>query len=135
MEANELRIGNYLIDPRGVSKDIVERFKIREDGIFKVKITDLCYASEYKGISLTPEMLEKCGFVKKRRYNANHYFKIILKTDFYLRASFIGGFYWGFDMDKNNMDCEFNDLTRLEYLHELQNLYFALTKTELEINL
>ena len=124
IQTNQLRVGNYLIDPREVSKDIIERFKIREDGIFKVKITDLCYASEYKGISLTPEMLEKCGAEKYEEFGKS-FMELSVTTDLVIFSDETGV----------KLMCLGDEIKKVEYLHDLQNLYFALTNNELEINL
>lgn len=65
----------------------------------------------FEPIELTPEILEKIKFSG-----------MIFPAQ--LSVSNTGKYYWG-----NVVDIE------IKHLHQLQNLYFALTGTELEINL
>ncbi len=75
-------------------------------------------------IQLTPEILEKCGF----DYDASYEVPKVQKGNFILWDGFDGSF-----------SANFGGLTRLDvyvkYLHQLQNLYFALTETELEVDI
>ena len=144
MKANELRIGNYLHFPfinkqvkviginayEGIKGEILHKISLKNE-------TDL-YCERLDTLNplpLTEEILLKCGFEKGSICYHNAFSLNVKKTDFYLRPSFIDGFYWGFNMNPKKLDCELNDVMPLQYLHQLQNLYFALTGTELEINL
>lgn len=125
MRAQELRIGNWV-------KDFA-------DNEFKIELIDFCLidsneieADEYcKPIPLTEEWLIRFGFVKGNQCYPKGYSIDLLKTDFYLRPSYLGGYYWGFNKDDENLDCELNDVQPVVFVHQLQNLYFALTNTEL----
>ncbi len=66
-------------------------------------------------IPLTYEILEKCGFECLCSKWKNGHIELLVNLNGY--DFFYGGF------------------TKLEYLHQLQNLYFALTTEELEVNL
>lgn len=90
---------------------------------------------DIEAIPLTPEILEKCGFKsyirnywvnEKQQYEAIHYYEKKQLIDFY------------FDKFKRNKwvsDRLFMFDYGIEYLHQLQNLYFAMTGEELEVNL
>lgn len=126
MDAKELRIGNIVS-----YKD--EVFQI--DGIqpgwvwFKSDGTMRSDSlSDVKPIPLSPEVLEACGFIKSRDGYIDCWwhghnpitqdFEIIIKysenyrTFFYLNAHH-----------------------KLKYLHQLQNLYYSLTGSELQVTL
>ena len=77
-------------------------------------------------IPLTEEILLKCGFEK----GYIMYFIRICETRCYLRPSYRGGYYYGICPYIELRDCK-----TIQYLHQLQNLYFALTGKELEIKL
>lgn len=81
--------------------------------------------NELHPIPLTEEILLKCGF-RRENYISKKAWNI----------SF--GFYniWGIIGDKFTLYLNGDETeTEIKYLHQLQNLYFALTGTELEINL
>ncbi len=100
------------------------------------RISDVCYTLSFgnmDGIPLTPEILEKFGFVKYE-YGAN-LFSIHLEVEnwklvyeqykggevqFYIQAD------GGYD-EYGLMDI----INKCKYVHQLQNLYFALTGEEL----
>ena len=92
-------------------------------------IKDLC--NETFGIPLTHEILERAGFVNFPSGNIDRW----KKERFYLESNWFGAqgqykFKW------ENMDHTGNTPnTKIQYLHQLQNLYFSLTGEELEINL
>ena len=79
------------------------------------------------------DWLIKFGFTEGNKCYKNAYSFEVLKTDFYLRPSYQDGFYWGFNISDEKLDCELNDVKPLKYVHELQNLFFAITGTELEL--
>lgn len=118
MKANELRIGNYLMGKQGH----VTVTEIRENN--SVKIHDNT-SSFYVGtcllpIPLTKEWLLKLGII----YDEFH--------DLFQ----IGGY----DIDCGDNYChfyfnEYGDWYKeIKYVHQLQNLYFALTQEELTTN-
>lgn len=138
MTAKEFRVGNHYY------YHIVDELDNRKewDEICIIEAADIEFLVEnpddkdFKPISLTDKILEKCGFKKGNICYENGYSIELLKTDFYLRPSYDGGFYWGFNLSKDKMDCELNDAKSIHYLHQLENLYFVLTAgKELEIKL
>lgn len=103
--AHELRIGNWL------TSDDNSFWKVDAEVIDVVgRRADHLYAP----IPLTPEMLEKCGF--KVTITEHTYGNGRVGIFFY-----VGLFTYG--------------IAKGRYLHQLQNLYFALTGEELTVNL
>lgn len=113
MEANELRIGN--ITDKGTIVSFYER------GIH-VGFGKTFEFNEVQPIPLTEEWLLKFG-LKKTHYNnqiiydSGHQNSTYIIIDENSSSYFMWGAY----------------LTSIKYVHELQNLYFALIKKELEI--
>lgn len=137
MKANELRIGNYVFHKENVLRitNIIDFCVNMEFGEQSGERNDEIDIDEISPIPLTPELLEKCGFKKGNICYNNGYSIELLKTDFYLRPSYEGGFYWGFNESKQKKDCELNDVKSIHYLHQLQNFYYALIGEELNIEL
>jgi hypothetical protein len=104
MKAQDLRIGNY------VYNGFNEVVKI--SNIISQNNTSGYLLETLKPIALTEEILLKCGFEKGKCYFSLENFDIDLKG------------WFGF----NNMVANAN----INHLHELQNLYYSLTKTELD---
>ncbi len=123
MKANELRIGNSVARKSNKSRCIVTTYLI--DDIERGR-------HDYKPIPLTKEWLERFGFGE---------------IDFSRNAIEIGDpieqLFLCLDDDEegncfttvslwSDLDYSAVFLNPLNYVHELQNLYFALTGTELE---
>ena len=120
MEANELRLGNYIQLPDGV---IVKVTSVEKDRVhFSI---NGCYffrmISDIEPIELTEEILLKCGFKKYDNGNC-------MLDDFRLY----------FDSERKEYAILWFDslrYTTIKTLHHLQNIYYDLTGEELEINL
>lgn len=116
---NELRIGNVTINPTDNKVSIISPEHI-SDIMLGYKNRD--------GIPLTPELLEKCGFTKKK-FNTEWEWSIksnecnFKKFDF--NESILGGYYF----------WTLQKVVELKYVHQLQNLYYSLTGEELNIKL
>ncbi|MDM1299938.1 hypothetical protein HXZ94_15690 [Empedobacter falsenii] len=112
MKDNELRIGNLVIYGGSVVK-----MNLREFTHF------LRSPETYTPITLTEEILLKCGFEKREDgdYNLfkNSEVDIVICSDF------------------NSWKCDGINFSvnYIKHLHQLQNLYFALTGEDLEINI
>ena len=129
MNATDLRIGNYhfyrIVDDLDERKEYDEICQI-DYGDLRI-LTEFKDSPEYKPIPLTKEWLLKFGFVKEERYYARGVHQRLfsglmnLKFDRLLQM-------WVFSVGR------YSDITRIEYVHQLQNLYFALTGEELTIN-
>jgi hypothetical protein len=129
MQANELRIGNWVL-----MQNTMEDY-------YPMPIEDGCQISggdKYEPIPLTPEILEKCGFEsdawdempdETTSYTlpvfddrGDYYASAVLRSKYPFTSVIV-------DAQEYKVSRQYN------YLHQLQNLYFALTGQELEVNL
>ena len=115
MNANELRIGNYVHRQSG--KMVVNR-----DDVYKIENINLQSALKYEPIPLTEECLLKFGFIKY-----GHILKIHLNEGL--------GVNYNKDLKIWYLDIHFTTTAKIQinYVHQLQNLYFALTGEELTL--
>jgi len=104
MEAKELRIGNW------VKLDSGTETIIRGGGINAIEMQQL----RVEPIPLTEEWLLKFGFYKSN---------VTARIDLYPEDD---GVYFYFNIDPAKR-------VKIEYVHQLQNLFFALTGEELTI--
>jgi hypothetical protein len=135
MNANELRIGNW-INEQGLELQV---------GMIR---QDLFDGSE--PIPITKEWLERFGFTFDDSKSFSEYFnKSLGNVKSYVRGSvwFCSHFDWmchkeeiaskrGWYVGRRNTNARYNgwnysDSGEVEYVHQLQNLYFAITGTEL----
>jgi hypothetical protein len=127
MNANELRLGNWLLFRNMIEPD---RY-VQVDNWFWRSLFSLAKRDEqvqitayYSPIPLTPEILERAGFIQHHNncYNDRLYIKGIFGD---------GPYEWGFyPFGGRAMNSR-----PLAYLHQLQNLHFAITGEELIIKL
>lgn len=112
IKANEIRLGNWLFDPDGKEK------QVDYSDLVSLSITTL----HFNPIHLTREMLERCGFKADLPDFANW---IILEMPI---ANLV------FDGKEIFIDDAGDSLPfpHIKYVHQLQNLYYALTGEELE---
>lgn len=123
LNPNELRIGNWVNDIGGNPAQIIRLAEGKKPLETAIRITD--------------EILEQCGFVNEGKI-WNDYelwsFKKQHHQDFDIQYSHsINGNQKGY-----RLITEYGRHVNEEgilYLHELQNLYFALTQQELEVKL
>jgi hypothetical protein len=138
VKANELRIGNcvrhkrgdedfyrdYVIDGIGVSKNgnVIAILKYENDFYRMAGESD----GDLQPICLTPEILERCGFEKWENTNV---FQLDCADEENIQIRGNEVFLAGNEacIDGHGFHC------KCDYLHQLQNLYFALTGEELEI--
>jgi hypothetical protein len=136
MKASELRIGNLI---KGIYHDYDDGIdeEIENETICKVVTLDVSgsgdypiyvysdenieHFSDFKPIQLTEEWLFKFGFQKSMSWTYVVELKGNLKLVYYLGEK---GWSIGFK--------SYSDFSNLEYVHQLQNLYFALTGEELK---
>jgi len=110
MKANDLRIGNWFIQ-----YDEPEQF----DG-------DFYHLSDIKFIPLTEEWLLNLGF----EYNNNYDNYVIRARDYYNSVGWNDeDCEWYYNNDSSDAGCYY--VTSIKYVHELQNLYFAINQQEL----
>lgn len=134
INANELRIGNWvkggdiLLRIKSINHNIVSHTEYGDECIF--------YLSEIYPIPLTEEILLKCGAIYDSS-NGTYWFNI--SPLFYIEL--IPQYDNKYDIIVVYIDTttQTEDRTRfvieVNSLHDLQNLWFALTEKELEINI
>lgn len=111
MKAEHLRIGNLVY--RENSKLINQK-----NEVYKIENVNLQSAQKYEPIPLTEEWLLKMGFEKDGKYYS--------KGSFHYHE--FGHIFIGNDhVSSGHVDA------LIKYIHELQNLYYALKKKELTI--
>jgi hypothetical protein len=137
MNARELRIGCYVnlfgekdgkrayypakttsIHSEGVGVEIIcKNMRNTDNGrVYDIKLSAAPSLDKIEPIPLTEELLLKCGFEKRVWGNVTYYNpNLDLDRDFRVR-----GIDWN---------------VQIKYLHQLQNLFFALTGEELEVKL
>jgi hypothetical protein len=119
MKAEELRIGNYVYYNK-IHKDIGKVSQIRKEILFsKEELIGLNYridvfyeSKDIEPIILTNEWLLKFGFVKDKIDNTFY------KDDFDILLP-------------NFLRYKQAQIYKIKHVHELQNLYFAVTNKEL----
>lgn len=138
---NELRIGNYVIsgdkiilvnsiDDDGINGDVDCDFELfTYEGYFDIRGRKEQMRGKInliKPIPLTEEILLKCGFEKIKASSFIEYDKWVNQDGEEILFQAGDGFYHCLIQTENN---------QVKSLHQLQNLYFALTGEELKINI
>ena len=118
MKASELRIGNLFKDAKDRLCSVDEIYKNIEDCRI-TSIFDCITSHPIKPIPLTEEWLLKFGFIyTKTELGFNQFRKGILELS----------------ITTNGYELFFTyKWIEIEYVHQLQNLYFALTNEELTL--
>jgi hypothetical protein len=127
MKANELRIGNYVNVP-GIYKDISEVLEICEDRV-NLSGLKLKFHAFYP-IPLTEEWLVRLGFGKIQDIYQRHN-KLLLSPQSdksYEVKVWVSNHSFAEGLSRNNR-------LFIRSVHQLQNLYFALTGEELTLKL
>lgn len=86
----------------------------------------------FKPIPLTPEMLGKAGFEK---WDNGEYFTRVdeyISLHIYEDGRYV---FWSGSADDESSFTVIGKDNRIQYLHQLQNLFFSLTGKELKVNL
>lgn len=132
MKAEELRIGNLV---NRTNKAI----KHKPLGVVKFEMNDFYWIEEcvddfdnYEPIPLTEEWLVRMGFnntaIKWMDKSVSN--PVFIKKDKYYLEFVDGEYYFNLFFGMSNNPVH---LTAIKYVHQLQNLYFALTGEELTI--
>lgn len=120
MKASELRIGNYfhgdVLCPS--EYEVITAKEILD-------LNDDPLDDYYQPIPITEEWLIKLGFIQV--FGLYNNFKV-KAGDYWNSVKFIDG-EWCYNNDDSDAGCYF--VTTIEYVHELQNLYYAINKAEL----
>jgi hypothetical protein len=121
IQSNELRIGNLLECYIGTDNIGWVHFPIDWQDIRECEEENISFNKSHRPISLTEEWLLKFGFSEFGGCN---------------EKDFTDGIYNVFINSLGEINFYFfreNEwFQKIDYVHELQNLYFALTKTELQ---
>jgi hypothetical protein len=115
MKSTELRIGNYL--QKDLSIDDIIEIQVIVGDLLIIQIEEDMQQSSYFPIPLTEKWLIKFGYVRNK-YGTMSKDGVLL--------SWMGNNKYCFNADS----CT-NKSIHLEYVHQLQNLHFALTGIEL----
>lgn len=141
MEINELRVGNY-VNYNGLNLEVYSfenRYPRSEKRYDNTVLLDLLFDGfitailhEVKGIPLTEEILLNCGFEKINHISGYIFYSFDRN---YKREKFA---YMPLDVYLNPNYAKIANFTvqqNVEYVHQLQNLFFAINGKELNINL
>jgi len=114
IKVNELRIGNWFIYSDIAQSSLIGTYDKVDCDLFPICNDEIYFMNP---IPLTPEILQQCGFEMDKMFKCytiqTETGEIILSSSYILQST--------------------DTITKLNYLHQLQNLYFALTGSELEI--
>lgn len=119
IDARELRIGNIVYFNNYKQLDI-NQIKT----LTFIDFEQICYdkhANRFSPIQITTEILEKWFGFEKIDFD---YFELKAEKNYYCHIDELG---FGFALEHETFYI-------CEYVHELQNLYFALTGEELKVN-
>lgn len=110
IQANEMRVGNWILNGNNHPIQV---------GYHEIRYAVIHPGTQnnYEGVPLTPEILEACGFSNKHHEGGMEW----TKESFNLLNIKDSGFELIYDS------------INVKYLHQLQNLYFALTGEELTL--
>jgi hypothetical protein len=133
LKATELRIGNWITDSFGANRKVAE---LRKGVVIELEHEIIDNYRNCKPISLTPRILERAGFVKQVNRPGSSFTQYIAKGMMLL----IDNAENPFSNIEAYYERHFTLFECIGYrhdlkLHELQNLYFALTGEELNVEL
>lgn len=130
IQANELRIGNYVASDHFKDRDVIVKVRLigQEQAIVEHPSglsEPMIYQGEMRAIKLTEEILLKCGFEDISSYKD---FRLSINEDLYIEVSL-----------RKNINAYVSisdiDIINVIYLHQLQNLFFTLCGEELKVNI
>lgn len=137
MIAAELRLGNLvntIVSDKPSIVTFIKSQKVKDGYYQSVELDEeeIYIPQHICGIPLTADILERAGF--KKDENIQQDFSYILKAKARLTFVYYKGdkSYFSIEQDGKLIDLASG---AVQYLHQLQNLYFALCSEELTINL
>jgi hypothetical protein len=128
MKATELRLGNWVKIGNIYTK--IEGISTWDNLIQNSRFAER-ELNEFEPIPITEEILLKC-----EGYDKNYGFEINETT--YLDFTIMGKWLYPYiiqEPEVSHLSTNCINLERIQHLHQLQNLFYALTGDELEINL
>lgn len=136
MNAQELRIGNWVLLKRDFyATKAGQPYKIRNVGVDYLDhwqdmgASDSLKASQVEPIPLTEEILLKAGFKN------DSYANFSIKVADYAHLVYSFKEYTCITLSEFVTVADHDLNVKCEYVHQIQNLYFALTGTEIDIEL
>lgn len=128
VKANELRTGNWVNSTGTLIQGYLCVTGINVEGMGAIFFGSFALSEGHlDGIPLTPEILEKCGFVNNDDPMGD--FEEMYENELGDKIDKENGIYKWWHNDR------YYTYVELKTLHQLQNLYFALTGEELEVKL
>ena len=127
IKAHELRVGNWVNAPNFLVYDVISTAEMNDLSYYRIIEVSENYGNNqlYEPIGLTPKILEKCGL--NNVWIKESWMIVEDRSDLEL---------FGYAMKvRNASHTKEIEFAYFKYLHQLQNLYFALTGEELIINL
>lgn len=121
IDVKQLRLGNIVISDEGCDTSVTP-------GFFSVLLTNPAVAPCWSPVPLTEEWLLRLGFYLNDRGHEKQYGPPHDWSPCYIYWDKLSGFCFQFE----NYQLNYEDI-KVEYVHQLQNLYFSLTGKELEI--
>lgn len=139
IQANELRTGNWVnIQSHDQYAQIIEIKSGRPDNRDFVRISspnlDTQFAveiSQIVPIPLTEEILLKAGF-EIGGYNFVEVTHPKHPRLFFVIGNNFDSIWWNYNIQGTSKECESSQI-EIKYIHQLQNLFFALTGEEIKI--
>jgi hypothetical protein len=137
INANELRIGNWIADYEADSSS-VGHFQVEQltkyvgSEIWIVYRNNSIKSKEVSPIELTEEILLKCGFIQSKN-NYGNTFHVLDENGF---TAMFTVEHWTKTEENSKWKNNWHTTgllkgNKLKYLHQLQNLYWCLTNEEL----
>jgi hypothetical protein len=128
---NELRINNWVYALKATPSPIQVSFN---------KDFEIWKTYDYDPIPITPKILEKCGFKKSLhpKLDKNCWSKNFGDLEFIISNKIFLDVYTKYNPSYEVRYFDYNFITTkkgINYVHQLQNLYFAITGKELEVKL
>lgn len=120
MKPQEIRIGNWVMGNKPY------QWGLDDFADWYYDHNSHTYGDSVKPIPLTEEWLQKFGFEKKKYPNPRVWANRYVKDRFELGHTFSG-------LIKNREHKYYHGGRDIQYVHQLQNLYFALTGEELTV--
>lgn len=133
MKAQDLRIGNLIIIYSKESPAISETHLVEPTTLMMLLNTISSRGMAFEPIQLTEEWLLKMGFLPSRLNIKNYFHPSTILFELRNVSVLDGGFKIRIGVDEA---FSFKAIsTEIQFVHQLQNLYFALTGEELDIKL
>ena len=122
MKISELRIGNYIRDVFDIKRHDVKKLDL-EDYAVMLNRRNSSHPNTYRGVELNDEWIKIFGFEISKTHDK-----------FFIKDNNIGISTADdmFRFIKGNFVCQIV-LREIEFVHELQNLYYAITGVELSV--